>query len=101
MPKSPQLKLSHSNTEELKSKLNYQKEIGYGQLFGYYPKIINTEHGQQVDKLISCKAEVTSDIQLLPVEDLNLLDQPYIGAQTILLTNSTRLTLFILILLEL
>jgi hypothetical protein len=40
------------NMEEYKSKLNFQKENGYGQLFGYFPDINNMVHGLQVVKLI-------------------------------------------------
>jgi hypothetical protein len=38
--------------EEFKLKQNFQKEIGFGQQFGFFPDIINTAHGQQVVKLI-------------------------------------------------
>lgn len=39
-----------SNMEEFKLKQNYQKEIGYGRLFGFYPDTINMVNGQLVVK---------------------------------------------------
>jgi hypothetical protein len=62
-----------------KSELSYQKVIGYGLQYGYCREIMNMENGQQVDKLISCKAEVMLVILENSEEDLIHLVQLYIG----------------------
>lgn len=90
MLKSPLLTHSTSNMEESKLELNYLREIGYGLLSGYYQDLMNTESGQQVDKLISWKAEVTLTIQKNLEEESNLSDQHSIGVQTGSTTSSTK-----------
>jgi len=45
-----QSSLSISNTEELKSKLNYLKVIGYGQLFGCSQHIMLMDNGQHLER---------------------------------------------------
>lgn len=87
---------SPSNMVEFKSRLNYQKEIGYGLQSGFYQDINNTVLGQQVDKSILCKVEETLDIQHQLEEDLNHLVQLSIGDQTIPKINSIKLTQFTL-----
>lgn len=90
MLKSPLLTHSTSNTEESKLELNYPREIGYGLPSGYYQDITNMENGQQVDKLISWKAEVMLTIQKSLEEEFNLSDQHSIGVQTGNTTSSPK-----------
>ena len=70
---------SSSTMDVFKLELNYQKVIGYGLQYGYYQEIMNMENGQQVDKLISWKAEVMLVILENLEEDLIHLVQLYIG----------------------
>lgn len=72
-----------SNTEELKSKLNFQKVIGFGQQSGFYQKITIMVNGQHLVKLILWNQEVT--LVTAQLEEALLLDQHFIGVQT---TNS-------------
>lgn len=64
---------------EFKFEQSYLKEIGFGPLSGSYQDIMSMENGQQVDRLILCKAEVMLTIQKSLEEELTLLDQPFIG----------------------
>jgi hypothetical protein len=74
--------------EESKLELNYQREIGYGLLFGCYQLTMNMVNGQLVEKLISWKAEEMLDILNNSEEDLKLLVLLYTGEVIILLTNT-------------
>lgn len=78
---------------ESKWEQNFQKEIGFGLQFGYYQDIINIAHGQLVVKLILWKVEEMLAIQNQLVEDLKLLDQPYIGDLIGPLINGVKLML--------
>jgi hypothetical protein len=78
--------------EEFKLEQNFQKEIGFGQQFGFFQDIINTVLGQQVVKLILWKVEEMLDIQNLLEEDLNHLVRLCIGVQIGLPTNGAKLT---------
>jgi hypothetical protein len=71
----------------LKLELNYPLEIGFGQLSGCCQNTKLMEFGHQVEKLISWKAEVTSDtqLQLVVVQKPSL--QLYIGDLTSQPTN--------------
>lgn len=89
--------LSLSNMVEYKLKLSYQKVIGCGLLYGFFLEINSMVLGQPVDKLISCKVEVMSDILNLLEEDHKHLDLPYIGVQIGLKINSKKLMQSILI----
>ena len=72
---------------------NFQKEIGYGQLFGCFLDIMSMGNGQPVEKSILWRAEEMLDIQNNLEEDLNHLVQHYIGVQTSLQTNFKKLML--------
>jgi len=70
---------STSNTAELKSKLNFQKETGFGQPFGSFQKTMLTEHGLHLGKLILLNLEEM--IALEQQEEVNHLEQHFIGDQ--------------------
>lgn len=76
--------------EELKLKLNYLREIGFGLQSGYCQDTTNTESGLQADKSISCKAEETLAILENSEEDLKLSVQLFTGDQTTSLTSTLR-----------
>ena len=79
--------------EESKSKQNYLKETGYGQLFGCFQNITNMVNGLQVERSILWKVEVMLIIQRNSVEDLKLLVLHFIGVQITSQTNFPKLML--------
>jgi len=79
--------------EELKSKPNYQKEIGYGLLFGPFQDIMSMVNGLLVVKLISWKVEEMLGILDSSEEDLKLSAQLCIGELISSQINTLKLTL--------
>ena len=90
---------STSNTEELKLRLSYQREIGFGQLFGFYQQNKPTESGLPLEKLILWNQEETQST--IPSVVKTHSAQPSIGdlpgisidTQKLTKTTSTQLVL--------
>ena len=63
---------------ELKSLLNFLRETGFGQLYGFYQQIKHMVHGQLLVKLILWNLEETV-LPALPVVQIHLVPH-FIGA---------------------
>jgi len=77
--------------EEQKLELNFQKETGFGQLYGSFQKTMLTVNGQHPVKLISLNQEVTVALELR--EEVNHSEQLFIGDQITTMTPMRKLHL--------
>jgi hypothetical protein len=75
--------------EEFKLVLNFQKEIGFGQQFGCFHKIMNMDNGQHQEKSISLNQEEI--VHLVKPVELTNLDQLFTLDLDILMMHGKKL----------